>query len=152
QKIGLGLDQSSVLLTYPVIFSPMAFVLKLLKQQQLSVPEKAAAEQKLVKWFLAGVISRYYQQSTHDKQAKDKNDIPKWIDGADDDAPQWIRETYIPRLNLADPDGAIGKTVRAMLNSRGLKDPYTGKDVGVGSGKQTTAKHHIFPTRFVRTL
>lgn len=152
QKLGLGLDQSSELLTYPVIFSPMAFVLKLLEKTDMSVQERARAEQKLVKWFLAGVISRYYQQSTHDKQAKDKNEIPKWVEGSDDDAPQWVRETYIPRLNLSDPDGAIGKMLRAMLNSRGLKDPYTGKDVGVGSGKQTTAKHHIFPTRFVKNL
>lgn len=151
-KLGLGLDQSSELLTYPVVFSPMAFVLRIMEGSKLSVQDRAKAEQKLVKWFMAGVMSRHYQQSTHDKQAKDKNDIPKWIEGNDEDAPQWIRETYIPRLNLADPDGAIGKMLRAVLNSRGLKDPYTGKDVGVGSGKQTTAKHHIFPTRFVKNL
>jgi hypothetical protein len=152
-KVGLGLDQSSDLLTYPVIFPPMAFALKLLNSEKPGVKERAVAEQKIAKWFIAAVISRRYQQSTHDKQARDKIEIPKWIGGNnDDDAPQWLRETFIPRLSQADPEGAIGKCLRALLNSRGLKDPYSGKDVGVGSGKQTTAKHHIFPTRFVKNL
>ena len=150
-KLGLGLDQSSELLAYPVIFTPMAFVLKLMKSEHLSVQERARAENKLVKWFLAGVISRYYQQSTHDKQEKDKHEIPKWIDGVDEDAPQWIRKTYT-QLNLADPDGAIGKLLRAMLNSRGLKIRLPERAWEWGQESRPPAKHHIFPTRFVKNL
>src|SRR6185312_8365277 len=66
--------------------------------------------------------------------------------------PQWIKDTYIPNLKLADPDSALGKLLRSLVNAKAPKDPYSGKSVGVGSGRETTAKHHIFPTRFVKTL
>lgn len=152
ERIGLGLDQSNDLLVYPVIFSPMAFVLKALSGRSLSAPERAAAEHKLAKWFIGAVLTRRYQQSTHDKQAKDKTEILDWIDRGDDALPQWLRDAWIPNLKNADPDGATGKLLRALQNAKNLRDPFTGKPVGVGSGKQTSAKHHVFPTRFVANL
>lgn len=150
-KVGLGLDESSELLVYPVIFPPMAYILKVLDGKYLSVPERAAIEHKIARWFIGSVLTRRYQQSTHDKQARDKTEILRWIN--DENAtPQWLQDAYIPNLKVSDPDGAVGKLLRALVNSHGLKDPLSGKSIGVGSGKQTSAKHHIFPTRFVPSL
>lgn len=151
QRVGLGLDDSSELLVYPVIFTPLAFVWKHLSELDLSTGERATAEQKLAKWFVGAVLGRRYQQSTHDKQARDKADIPKWLN---DDAalPEWLSETYVTRLRSADPDGAVGKLLRAIMNSRGILDPLSVKPVGVGSSKMPSAKHHIFPTRWVQHL
>lgn len=122
EKIGLGLDQSSELLVYPVIFSPMAYVLRMLNGKGLSAAERAAAEHKLAQWFIGAVLARRYQQSTHDKQARDKVDILSWINAGDEAKPLWLREVQIPNLKTSDPDGAIGKLLRALLNSRGLHE------------------------------
>lgn len=151
-KIGLGLDQSDDLLVYPVIFSPMAYVLKVISNKKLSTEQQATCQRKLARWFIASVLSSRYQQSTHDKQARDKVEILKWLEGGDDETPQWLRDTPIPDLKKRAPDSAIGKLLRALSNAHGVKDPLTDKIVGVGSGKQTTAKHHVFPTRFVKNL
>jgi hypothetical protein len=70
-------------------------------------------------------------------------------DGA---VPEWMTETYVSRLRTADPDGAVGKLLRAIMNSRGIVDPLTAKPVGVGGEKMPSAKHHIFPTRWVHHL
>lgn len=152
EAIGLGLDQSSELLVYPVIFSPMAYVLKVMDGMQFSVQGRAIAERKIVKWFVGAILQRRYQQSTHDKQARDRTEIVKWIDGSDDDAPQWIKEVFVPNLRSSDPDSATGKLLRCLVNRKGIRDPYTHKQVGVGSGRQSSAKHHIFPTKFVQNL
>jgi len=105
-----------------------------------------------VRWFIGGVLSRRYQQSTHDKQARDKNEIARWIQNGDADLPDWLAEAYISNIRNADPDGAIGKLFRALLNRRGLLDPLTGRPVGVGAQKMPSAKHHIFPSRWVQNL
>ncbi|RVD12179.1 MAG: DUF262 domain-containing protein [Mesorhizobium sp.] len=151
-KIGLGLDSSSELLVYPVIFSPMAYALKLLDGEDLSQEDRAKAERKIAKWFIGAVLSRRYQQSTHDKQLRDKTEIYRWIKGGDDEMPQWLKDTYIENLKVRAPDSATGKLLRCIMNARGLKDPHTLKPVGIKSGAATTAKHHIFPTRFVKSL
>lgn len=151
-KIGLGLDASADLLVYPVIFSPMAYVLKLLDGENMPQDQRAKAERKIVKWFIGAVLSRRYQQSTHDKQARDKIEIYRWLKSSDDDMPQWLKDTYIENLKMRAPESATGKLLRCLMNARGVKDPHTMKPVGVRSGVQTTAKHHIFPTRFVKNL
>lgn len=151
-RVGLGLDASSELLVYPVIFTPLAYVWRAIRDMKLDHGEKSSAEQKLVRWFVGAVLSRRYQQSTHDKQARDKAEIARWIADGEGAIPDWLTETYISNIRTADPDGAVGKLFRALLNSRGLKDPLTGKNVGVGSEKMPSAKHHIFPTRWVQHL
>jgi len=151
-SLGLGLDQDSELLVYPVIFPPIAYVRKVSAQRFLTHEQRAVAERKVCRWFIGAVLSRRYQQSTHDKQARDKSEIPTWLEGGDDAEPQWLKDTFIPNLKNSDPDSAIGKLVRALVNSDGIKDPVTAKSVGVGSGRASSAKHHIFPTRFVRHL
>jgi hypothetical protein len=147
----LGLDESGELLVYPVIFPSMAYIWVKLRELSLNAGQQASAEQKLAKWFVGSVLSRRYQQSTHDKQARDKTEILKWVqdDGA---IPEWMTETYVSRLRTADPDGAVGKLLRAIMNSRGIVDPLTAKPVGVGGEKMPSAKHHIFPTRWVHHL
>lgn len=151
KRLGLGLDESDELLVYPVIFPSMAYIWVKLKELGLNAGQQASAEQKLAKWFVGSVLSRRYQQSTHDKQARDKVEILKWLqdDGA---VPEWMAETYVTRLRTADPDGAVGKLLRAIMNSRGIVDPLTAKPVGVGGEKMPSAKHHIFPTRWVHHL
>lgn len=150
-RVGLGLDSSSELLVYPVIFTPLSYVWHVLDDLDLSAGDRASAEQKLAKWFVGAVLSRRYQQSTHDKQARDKVEILKWIN-EDSALPEWLSETYVTRLRSADPDGAVGKLLRSIMNSRGITDPLTMKPVGVGSFKMPSAKHHIFPTRWVQHL
>jgi hypothetical protein len=113
---------------------------------------RSAAQQRLVKWFVGAVLSRRYQQSTHEKQARDKVDFTRWIAGDEAEQPQWLSDTHITNLQLADPDGATGKLFRSLMNARGLRDPLTGKSVGVGSEKAASARHHIWPTRWVQTL
>lgn len=107
-RIGLGLSASSELLTYPVIFTPLAHVWNRLKQSGFGVADEASAKNKLVRWFVGAVLSRRYQQSTHDKQSRDKNDIWRWIVEGDAEQPSWLTETYITNIRSADPDGAIG--------------------------------------------
>lgn len=150
-RVGLGLDASNELLVYPVIFTPLAFVWDALNHLGLDHGARSAAEQKLVRWFVGAVISRRYQQSTHDKQARDKSDIVRWLLN-DADMPEWLSETYITNIRSADPDGAVGKLFRSLLNARGLRDPLTSNPVGVGSDKRPSAKHHIFPTRWAPSL
>lgn len=153
ERVGLGLDASDELLVYPVIFTPLAFIWKGLQNSRLDHSQDALAKQKLARWFVGAVLSRRYQQSTHDKQARDKQEITKWIGSSgDDDAPEWMRETYISNIRFADPDGAVGKLFRALMNSKGLRDPLTDKPVGVGSDKKPSSKHHIFPSRWVKNL
>jgi len=149
-RLGLGLDASSELLVYPVIFTPLAYVWKTIKVMELDHGARSAAEHKLVRWFVGAVLSRRYQQSTHDKQARDKTDFERWVRG--DAEPDWLTETYISNIRMSDPDGAIGKLFRCLLNSRGLKDPLSDKNVGVGSDKRPSSKHHIWPSRWVRYL
>lgn len=152
-RVGLGLDTSDELLVYPVIFTPLAFIWKWLENSKLDHGQNAAAKQKLARWFVGAVLSRRYQQSTHDKQARDKLEITKWLSGdGDKDMPDWLRETYIANIRNADPDGAVGKLFRSLLNSKGTRDPLTDKPVGVGGEKKLSSKHHIFPSRWVKHL
>ncbi|MEO6091407.1 MAG: DUF262 domain-containing protein [Novosphingobium sp.] len=151
-RVGLGLNGSSELLVYPVIFTPLAFIWQKLKRAELDHGQRSAAEHKLTRWFVGAVLSRRYQQSTHDKQARDKEDIWRWIEGGDGHLPDWMSETYITNIRLADPDGAVGKLFRSILNNRELRDPLTNALVGVGAGRAPSAKHHIFPTRWVNHL
>lgn len=152
QRLGLGLDASNELLVYPVIFTPFAYVWGGLRKDDMDHGARSAAHQKLTRWFVGAVLSRRYQQSTHDKQNRDKTEIPRWIANGDSSIPEWLRETYVANIRNSDPDGAIGKLFRAILNSRELKDPLTSNPVGVGSQKMPSAKHHIFPTRWVQHL
>jgi hypothetical protein len=151
-RLGIGLSGSNELLVYPVIFTPFAHVWKRLKGAQLDHGTKSSAEHKLLRWFVGAVLSRRYQQSTHDKQARDKTDIWRWIEQGDSMIPDWMSETYITNVRLADPDGAIGKLFRSLMNNRDIRDPLTNALVGVGAGRAPSSKHHIFPTRWVQHL
>ncbi|MDP3675556.1 MAG: DUF262 domain-containing protein, partial [Novosphingobium sp.] len=117
-RLGLGLDESSDLLVYPVIFPPLAFVLKALEPMKLDHQQRSAALRRIERWFVGAVISRRYQQSTHDKQAKDKVDILKWAIGNEQDMPEWLRETYVTNLRSADPSGAMGSLLASLMNAR----------------------------------
>lgn len=152
QKAGLGLDRSSELLVYPVVFPPMAFVMRWLEQRNWSIERKVAAERKLVRWLYAAILSRRYQQSTHDKQAKDKNEIIRWLEtDGDEHIPSWFADVFIPRsLMETAPSSALGKLVLCILNSERPADPLTQKQVGFGANVEPTAKHHIFPTRYMQ--
>lgn len=152
ERVGLGLDESDELLVYPVIFPPAAYVLKEMGVLALDHQQRATALGRLEKWFVGSVLSRRYQQSTHDKQAKDKVEMLPWLAGSDSDMPTWFNETYIVNLRGADPSGAAGKLLQALMNARAISDPLTGLPVGVGSAKRTSSKHHIFPSRFVPSL
>jgi len=151
-RLGLGLDQSDELLVYPVIFPPAAHVLRELAGLNLDHQQAAAAHRRLEKWFVGAVLSRRYQQSTHDKQAKDKSDMLRWFGGAESDMPEWLKETYILNPRTADPSGAMGKLLQSLMNARAITDPITNLPVGVGSAKRTSSRHHIFPSRFVTSI
>ena len=152
ERLGLGLDESDELLVYPVIFPPAAYAMRDLRDLGLDHQQKSAAYRRMEKWFVGSVLSRRYQQSTHDKQAKDKVDMVRWLSGSESDMPEWLRETYIINLRAADPSGAMGKLLQCLMNARGIADPLTNCPVGVGSAKRTSSKHHIFPSRFVTSL
>jgi hypothetical protein len=152
ERAGLGLDRSSELLVYPVIFPPMAFVLRWLAQRSWTLERRLAAERKLVRWLYGAILSRRYQQSTHDKQAKDKNEIIRWIEtDGDENIPSWFGDVFIPRSLLQTaPSSALGKLVLCLLNAERPRDPLTQRQVGVGANMAPTAKHHVFPTRYMQ--
>lgn len=154
-KGGAGLDTSDELLIYPVIFPPMAYVLRILanRKEPLGPAKEAQLHRKLVRWFIGAVLNRRYQQSTHDRQIRDKTEIMRWLDGeGDEDAPAWLSDVYIPNLRDKKPEGAPGKMLRGLMNLNHLRDPLTNDPIGVRPQVAITDKHHIFPTRFVTSL
>lgn len=144
------MDAGDELLVYPVIFPPMAYLLKEFSKVNISSADRAAIQRKITKWFVGAILTRRYQQSTHDKQARDKTEMKAWLAGGDE--PDWLKQAVVPSLRASDPDSAIGKLIRALMNHSGVKDPITSRQVGVGSGREQGQKHHIFPTKFVTHL
>jgi Protein of unknown function DUF262 len=151
ERAGLGLDRSGELLVYPVIFPPMAWVLKWIDDQKFAHEKRASAERKIERWFFGSILSRRYQQSTHDKQARDKNEIVSWISNdGDSQIPDWLKEVFIPRsLEKAAPNAAVSKLLLCIFNQQNPSDPLDNVLVGVSGGAVPSAKHHIFPTRFM---
>lgn len=127
----------------------MALVLKHLRSKQLVGAERAQSERKLKKWLVTAALSTRYGEGVHNKQVRDKDDMILWLDGGDDQEPEWIREFRIVRLTSDTPDGAVGRLLRCLINERKPKDPVTHRDVGERPTAVLSAKHHIFPTRWV---
>lgn len=152
EKFGLGLGATSDLLSYPVIFPPMAHIMRKINRASLSHDEQISAEKKLIRWYIGANLSRRYQASTHTKQLQDREEIWEWIQAGDSKTPVWLKETFVRSLRDVAPNGALGRLVLALMNHRGLKDPYSSASVGFKEAAVTTAKHHIFPTKFVRQL
>lgn len=142
----------ALLVVYEAIFAPMAFLMKQLDEAKVSERRRAIAERKLARWYIGAVLAGRYQSSTHDRQERDKKEVGAWIESDHGEEPQWLRETAIPSLKTADPNSALGRLIKSLLNATGLRDPVTLGDIGLGSGKKTSSVHHIFPTRFVQKL
>ncbi len=151
-RVGVGLDVADELLVYPVIYPPMAFVLRALERENLDPEARGIALRRVEEWYIGAILDRRYQQSTHDKQARDKEDVLAWALGNAEDRPQWLDETYISGLSGAAPSSAKGKLLRSLLNRRELRDPLTRERVGVGVGRRPSGRHHIYPTRWVHHL
>lgn len=151
-RLGVGLDASDELLVYPVIYPPMAFVLRSLEKRGLDTEARGTALRRLEEWYIGAILDRRYQQSTHDKQARDKTDMFNWATGSADDRPGWLAETFVVGLAAAQPSSAKGKLLRSLLNRRDIRDPLTRERVGVGAGRKQSGRHHIYPTRWVHHL
>ena len=149
-RLGVGLDQSPQLIPYDSIFPPMALALQYLEGMKLKGADRAKAENKLEKWFVAAALSKRYQEGVHNKQTKDLEECIAWLNGHSSE-PSWIADFRIPRLTSDTPDGAVGKLLRCMINTRTPKDPISGNDVGERPSAVVSSKHHIFPTRWVNT-
>ena len=148
QRLGVGLDQSSELVPYDSIFAPMAIVLKHLNGMKLKGAARATAERKLEKWFVVSALDNRYQEGVHNKQTADRNEMVAWIEEASGE-PDWMANFGVQRLTLPGPDGAVGKLLRCLSNRQSPIDPVTNLDVGVRPTAVQSAKHHIFPTRWV---
>ncbi|MBP7704705.1 MAG: DUF262 domain-containing protein [Caulobacter sp.] len=151
-RLGVGLDASDELLVYPVIYPPLAHVLRALESAALDAEMRGIALRRLEEWYIGAILDRRYQQSTHDKQARDKADMLAWAIGSGEDRPQWLNEAYVAGLASAQPSSAKGKLLRSLLNRRDLRDPLTRERVGVGAGRKQSGRHHIYPTRWVHHL
>lgn len=151
-SLGAGLDSSSKLVPYDAIFAPMACALRHIRMRNLQGPDEANATKKLKLWFVASALTQRYQEGVHNKQKKDYVDFLSWLDD-DERKPDWIRPNLVPPLSNKSFDGAIGKLVQCLINSRDPRDPVvTGKRVGFRAGAEPTEKHHIFPTKYVAHL
>lgn len=149
ERIGAGLETSGAdLVPYDAIYAPMATALKYI-EKNLSEPDRAAAEEKLVKWFVGAALSQRYQEGVHNKQKRDYALFTSWISGGA--VPDWLQEVVVPNINRASFDGAIGKLVQCMINHGRPKDPLTTKHVGYHSGVLKPEKHHIFPSKWLPT-
>lgn len=149
ERLGVGLDQSGALIPYDSIFAPMALALKRIRELKLDGAERTTAERKLQKWFVAAALANRYQEGVHNKQDRDRREAEKWIETKGDEfQPQWISDLTIPRLTSVNPEGAIGRLLRCLINMRKPKDPVTEHPVGFRPGAVVSAKHHIWPTRW----
>jgi hypothetical protein len=149
ERLGVGLDSGPSLVPYDSIFAPMALSLAHVDGMKLKGADRAKADRKLEKWFVAAALANRYQEGVHNKQVRDREDVIRWLEEGDAAEPVWIQETRVTGLRNDTPDGAIGRLLRCLINRRGPKDPISGKDVGERLGAVQSAKHHIFPTRWV---
>lgn len=149
EQLGVGLDQTSGLIPYDSIFAPMALALRHLRNKRLAGAELASAERRLKKWFVVAALANRYQEGVHNKQQRDLSDVLMWLDEGDRREPAWIRDFIVAEPIRDSPDGAVGKLLRCLINARAPKDPVTQRDVGERPTSVASAKHHIFPTRWV---
>ena len=150
-RLGLALDKTSRYIPYDSIFTPLAAIWVNCQVESLSVEAKARAFEKLQKWVVASILSQRYQEGVHTKQISDLQLISNWITLDDDSAePGWMGEITIPRLINVSQTGALGKFVLALNNRSTSRDPLTDEVVNLGFGDGDD--HHIFPTKFVKTL
>lgn len=151
-NLGAGLDvKDAGLIPYDAIYAPMACAFKVYKQKGLKGAQEAAAKAKFAKWFVGCALVQRYQEGVHNKQRKDYTDFLLWLD--DDGAiPTWITEVQSPIILRASIDGAIGKVIQCLINSRDARDPITNNKIGYRSGTAPTEKHHIFPTKYLPTI
>lgn len=151
-ELGAGLDaKDASLIPYDAIYAPMACAYKVFKEKGLKGADEAKAKLKFAKWFVGSALIQRYQEGVHNKQKKDYTDFLLWLD--DDNAvPAWLKEVQIPLLTRASIDGAIGKAIQCIINSRDPRDPVTGSKLGYRGGTERTEKHHTFPTKYLPTL
>lgn len=149
EKMGMALNKTDSLVPYDSIFAPLASVLKGINYTELKGADIAAVNDKLAKWVVGSAITQRYQEGVHNKQAKDARSILEWL-AKDGQEPDWLLDARVPGLTSVTPNGAIGRMIRALLNSLPIEDPVNQKLSGVGEpGAQL---HHIFPTKFVEKL
>jgi len=151
-NLGAGLDFKGVdMVPYDAIFAPMALALKEIEKRNLKGLDKTRAEKKLAQWYVGSALSQRYQEGVHNKQTRDYEDFKLWIDD-ESCAPSWVTEVTIPRLLRHSPNGAIGKLIRGLINSRSPKDPVSSNGIGFRAGVYQTEKHHIFPKKYLPTI
>ncbi len=148
KNLGAGLDFNGVdLVPYDAIFAPMSVALYRINKLSLKSADRIQAEKKLSRWYVGAALSQRYQEGVHNKQVRDFTDFMEWIESEVE--PTWLTETPVPLLLRHSPDGAIGKLIRALINSRVPRDPETKNLVGFGTSTHQTEKHHIFPLKYV---
>ncbi|WP_085728054.1 DUF262 domain-containing protein [Pseudomonas sp. R37(2017)] len=151
-NLGAALDSKGVdMVPYDAIYAPMALALKEINSRNLKGLEKTNAEKKLARWYVGSALSQRYQEGVHNKQVRDYEDFKLWLDD-DSSSPPWITEVTIPRLLRHSPNGAIGKLIRGLINSRSPKDPVSSNGIGFRPGAFQTEKHHIFPKKYLPTI
>lgn len=151
-NLGAALDTKGVdMVPYDAVYAPMALALKEINSRNLKGLEKTNAEKKLARWYVGSALSQRYQEGVHNKQVRDYEDFKLWLDD-DLSTPSWITEVTIPRLLRHSPNGAIGKLIRGLINSRSPKDPVSSNGIGFRPGAFPTEKHHIFPKKYLPTI
>ena len=108
---------------------------------------EAAAREKLLRWYWAGVFGELYGSTVESRIAKDFIEVPKWIGGGPE--PSTITEAtfradrlFSMRMRLS----AAYKGVNALLMREGAKDFCSGQEFNhtVFFGENVDI-HHIFP-------
>jgi hypothetical protein len=151
-NLGAALDSKVVdMVPYDAVYAPMALALREISSRNLKGLEKTNAEKKLARWYVGSALSQRYQEGVHNKQVRDYEDFKLWLDD-DLSAPPWVTEVTIPRLLRHSPNGAIGKLIRGLINSRSPKDPVSSNSIGFRPGAFLTEKHHIFPKKYLPTI
>jgi hypothetical protein len=148
-RLGLALNVTGELVPYDAIFPPMAIVYELVVEK-LTGKALQQALRKLERWFVGAALAGHYQRSTHDRQVKDRAQMQEWaLCEGDELEPQWLKETTVPPLIRVEPSSARGKLCRCLMNKNEIRDPLTGKNVGLKPEVPPTHLHHIFPKKFV---
>lgn len=151
-ELGAGLDvKDASLAPYDAIYAPMACVYRAFKAKKLKGTDEAAAKRKLEQWYVGSALSQRYQEGVHNKQRRDYADFMLWLD-KDDATPVWLKDVQVPILNRASFEGAVGRLVQSLINSRDARDPLTNNKVGFRQGASPTEKHHLFPTKYLSTI
>ena len=149
-RLGVGLDVSSALVSYPAILPPLGIALAEIEVRYPNPgPDKALWQEKLERWFVGSVLEQRYRESQPATQKSDTEGLLKWIRKGDESMPTWLDDVRIRSLDRVSPASAIGKLITCMISRRNPIDPLNKEDVG-GNGRATaySQSHHIFPKAF----